>query len=369
MRINAITANYNAKSFTRNSQQNNRTQVQNNQTSPSFCGENKKHQSNSLLRGAQGLMLLSALSMTPSCSDVIGGKDKFEINLEHNIMDKKKDTSSIYIPPIIIERPDTVRDTLKVPEFLPGKDSIIYKDSIVYRDTIIRDTIHGEDVYIPYEKPLNPEISDKDKENMEEIGIEVEGDGDYVLASHFFAEYEGYDEARKLNMDLCSRDGSKYVYNAIRTGYSYNPDEGTSEIQLGKEQQFVRYEYTLSDDKQSLFVRTFVPKDEISISNDRGERSWEVFDGQLKQHSKWKELQTERGEIEIKNVRGGMLAILSGGVKVGEATKGNLDQSVKYVNNYEGERRFSDVQILTGGKYEPFPDPDTQDKYEQGLLK
>ena len=307
------------------------------------------------------MVLLSALAQgSMSCSDVIGGEDNIKIEQVHNVP-AKTDSVLVHTPPVIIH----TTDTLEVPVYLPGKDSIIYRDSIIYKT----DTIQGEDHYIPYEKPLNPEISEKDKENMEEVGVEIDGDGDYVMVSQFFNQYEGYDEMRKLNMDLCSRDGSKYVYNAIRTGYTDDPESGISKIILGKNQQFVRYEYSLSDDKKSFFVRTFVPIDDITISNSRGERNWDVFDNQLKQHSKWKELQSERGEIEIKNVKGGMLAILSGGVNVGEATHGREAQSVKYKNNYEGEREYSNIYVYMGGKYEPYPNPEDQDAYEQGKVK
>lgn len=379
MRINSIGMNYNANAFTRKNQQNKRVDVQN-QTSPAFCGEKNNKGDKSLLRGAQGLILLSALSgMTPSCSDVIGGEDDIKIEHIHNIK-VPVDSVPVFTPPIIINKTDTIRDTIRVPEYLPGDtiklpgDTIImppdtvYKDSIVYRDTIIHDTIPGETVYIPVEKPLDPEISQKDKENMEEIGIEIDGDGDYVMSAHYFDSYGGYDEARHLNMDLCSRDGSKYVYDAIRTGFTYDEDAGYDKLILGKNQQFVRYEYSLSDDKKRFNVRTFVPVDEISVSNNRGERSWDVFKGQLKAHSKWQELRSERGSIDIENVKGGMLAILAGGVQVGRAEKGDMKQSVRYINNFEGEHKYTDIHIYMGGKYEPLPNPEDQQKYEQGRL-
>lgn len=352
MRINAITPNYTARTFTRNNQRNNNTQ-----TNPSFNGE-KKH-SNTLLKGAQGLMLLSALSAAPSCSDFIGGEENIDITQVHNVP-AKTDSVKVISPPIIIH----TTDTIEKPIYIPGKDSIIYRDSIIHH----YDTIPGEDRYIPYEKPLDPEISQKDKENAEEVGIETEGDGDYVMASHFFNAYEGYDEYRELDMDLCARNGSKYVYNAIRTGYTDDPESGISKVILGKNQQFVRYEYSLSNDKKTFTVKTFVPIDDISISNNREERSWDVFDNQLKAHGKWKELQSERGRIDIQNVKGGMLSILSGGVKVGEASKGDEYQSVKYVNSYDGERKYTNIHVIMGGKYEPFPNPEDQEKYEQNKV-
>ncbi len=362
MRINSIGMNYNAKAFTRNNQQNNRVNVQN-QTNPAFCGDKNDKGHKSLLRGAEALMLLSLMSGAASCSDVIGGDDDIKIEHVHNIK-VPVDSVPVFTPPVIIHRTDTLRDT--IPVYLPG--DTVYRDSIVYRDTIIHDTIPGENIYIPVEKPLDPEISQKDKENMEELGIEIEGDGDYVLSAHYFDSYGGYDEARHLNMDLCTRDGSKYVYDAIRTGFTYDPDAGYDKLTLGKNQQFVRYEYSLSDDKKRFNVRTFVPVDEISVSNNRGERSWDVFKGQLKSHSKWQELRSERGSIDIENVRGGMLAILAGGIQVGHAEKGDMKQSVRYVNNFEGERKYTDIHIYMGGKYEPLPNPEDQEKYQQGRL-
>ena len=245
---------------------------------------------------------------------------------------------------IIQNKTDTIikTDTIKIPEIHTDTIKIpeIHTDTLYLPGEVVHDTIKvevpGPTVTVP-EKWESP-IPDKQKEIFDELGVSVDKNGKFVLSTNYYDEYNYTLNMKNINGGKSSRDGSMIVYDEIKTEWG---DEG---IQLGQNESFRRYQYSLSNDGKNLTIRQFRPKNNPSVSNGDGIPNWNVFNNQLKDDTQWVDAGVVTLSIEDGKVR------ITGTTQEndGELSKGDIENSVMFTNPYQGQWRLTDWKVKTG---------------------
>lgn len=252
---------------------------------------------------------------------------------------EKFDTTFIdRIDTMFIDRVDTIKvpeyhiDTIKVPE--------IHTDTLYLPGEVVHDTIKveipGPTVTVPeeWESP----VPDKQKEILDELGIKVDKSGKFVLSTNYYDEYNYTLSMKNINGGKSSRDGSTIVYDEIKTEW------GDNGLELGKNESYRRYQYSLSDDGRNLTIAKFKPVSDLSISNNAGQPNWSVFNNQLNDADQW----TYDGIMTL-SIQDGQVKIY-GTTDMGEGTlsPGDVENSVLFTNPYQGQWRLSDWKVQTG---------------------
>ena len=259
-------------------------------------------------------------------------------------------TVSITLPPetlqvvkhdTITER-DTIREYIKVPEYIHETDTLWRTDTIdhyIEVPKIIHDTtyveIPGPTVEVPEE--WDSPVPDKQKEILDQLGVSIDKNGKFVLSTNYYDEYNNSLSMKNINGGKSSRDGSTIVYDEIQTAW------GDNGLELGKNETYRRYHYSLSDDGRNLTITKFKPSDEFSMSNNNGQPNWNVFNNQLSDADKW----TYDGIMTL-TIDGDKVSIIGTSGNDGELSKGDVENSVMYTNPYNGQWRLSDWKVTTG---------------------
>lgn len=267
------------------------------------------------------------------------------------------DTKPIVLPPetltyivhdTLIER-DTLREYIKVPEYIHETDTLWRTDTIEHYievPKVVHDTttliIPGPTVEVPeeWESP----IPDKQKEIFDMLGIDIDKNGKFVLSTSYKDEYQTSLDMRVINGGKSARDGSVIVYDEIKTGWNDSDNKEMRGFILGKNETYRRYEYSLSDDGKNLTIVKFKPVSNFTLSNEDGKPNWDVFKNQLNDADAWTydgimTLSIEDGKVRV-------IGTSSGGD--GELSKGDIENSVMYTNPYEGQWRLTDWDVQTG---------------------
>lgn len=236
---------------------------------------------------------------------------------------------------IIENKTDTIfkTDTIKVPEI---KTDTLYLPGEIVHDTI-KVEVPGPTVTVPEE--WKSPIPDKQKELFDKLGIDVDKNGKFVLTMNYYDEYQQYLGMKNINGGKSSRDGSMIVYDEIKTGWG---DDG---LNLGQNETYTRYQYTLSNDGKNLSIRTFMPKSNIGVSNNSGQPNWSVFKAQLADDDKWQ----DKGVVNL-SIQGDGTVNITGTSDLtdGQLEKGDIENSIMYTNPYQGKWRLSDWKVQTG---------------------
>lgn len=233
---------------------------------------------------------------------------------------------------IVEHQTDTIfkTDTIKVPEII--RDTV-YVPEIVHDTTYVE--IPGPTVEVPEE--WDSPVPDKQKEILDQLGVSIDKNGKFVLSTNYYDEYNNSLSMKNINGGKSSRDGSTIVYDEIQTGW------GDNGLELGKNETYRRYHYSLSDDGRNLTITKFKPLDEFSMSNNNGQPNWNVFNNQLSDADKW----TYDGIMTL-TIDGDKVSIIGTSGNDGELSKGDVENSVMYTNPYNGQWRLSDWKVTTG---------------------
>ena len=160
----------------------------------------------------------------------------------------------------------------------------------------------------------------------------------FVLSTNYYDEYNYTLSMKNINGGKSSRDGSTIVYDEIKTEW------GDNGLELGKNESYRRYQYSLSDDGRNLTIAKFKPVSDLSISNNAGQPNWSVFNNQLNDADQW----TYDGIMTL-SIQDGQVKIY-GTTDMGEGTlsPGDVENSVLFTNPYQGQWRLSDWKVQTG---------------------
>lgn len=278
---------------------------------------------------------------------ILGSCGKLED--EHNLyvkiptdtVDREKIVEKIIEKIITVTETDTViqHDTLEVPVYIPGKDSIVYKDSIVhdttYIDRLVPYPVPGETIYVNTD--FKSEVPEKIKEMLNDLGIDSTGVGQFVYGLDWQDAKNNQVHRTLWDGGRTSRDGDVYIMNDIGTKWS-NPDE---KYVFGKNEQFKRHELYL-DGSKNLSDCQNTPLSPINVSNGNDAPNWFIFEsGQpTAEPGNW-----------VRNTPATFTKIADGKWQSSDGfiyEKGDKPNSIKKTNSHGSEWLLKDVSIIGG---------------------
>lgn len=293
-----------------------------NNNQPNIRFEGKKDSSNqdkSLLNAAR--MTTGALAASLILGGGLGSCDKFDE--EHNYTIKVPvDTVEKYIP--IIQDPDTVyqiqHDTIKVPVYIPGKDSIIYRDSIVH-DTINqiitkRDTIWMKE---EYDSPVAPVI----KKFYQVLNINP-GTGRIPVKMAWTDEMDG--SFNKSVFDGRSSSINQMTFNITKTPF----DEDQGGVVLGKNEEYFRLKFSKVNDRS------------LALTFEKPRIDGKPADGRDDQ---WKASEYYIYDIKTDDVKRYTLKDDNSLEDRGEFMQGDMPSSIILNNPYGSKYRYSSLSV------------------------
>ncbi|CCY23914.1 unknown [Brachyspira sp. CAG:484] len=315
MRINSINSSYMPARNLANRQNQN-----NNMTTPNIQFEGKKdHNGDKTLRKA-GTLTTGALA----ASMLLGGMGSCDkLDVEHDFTIKVPvDTVEKYIP--IIQDPDTVyqiqHDTIEVPVYIPGKDSIIYRDSIVH-DTINQIITKHDTIWMKpeYDSPVAPII----KKFYQVLNINP-GNGKIPVKMAWTDEKDG-----SFNKSVFSGKDSPInvmTYNITKTPF----DEDAGGVVLGKNEEYYRLKFSKVNDR-SLALTFEKPRIEGKPADGRDDQ--------------WKPVEYYIYDIRTNDVKRYTLKDDNSLEDRGEFLPGDMPSSIILSNPYGSKYRYSSLSV------------------------
>lgn len=317
MRINSINSSY----MTPRNMANYNNKPNNNRPDIQFEGKKDPSNDKSLLNTAKMTTGALAASLILGAGGGFSSCDKFDE--EHNYIIKVPvDTVEKYIP--IIQDPDTIykiqHDTIKVPVYIPGKDSIIYRDSIVH-DTINqiitkRDTIWMKE---EYDSPVAPVI----KKFYETLNINP-GNGRIPVKMVWTDEKDG-----SLNKSIFAGKSSsvnQMTFNITKTPF----DEDQGGVVIGKNEQYSRLKFSKVNDKSLALI---FEKPRIDGKPEEG------------RDDQWRAVEYYIYDIKTDDVKRYTLKEDNSLEDRGEFMQGDMPSSIILNNPYSSKYRYSSLSV------------------------
>ena len=251
----------------------------------------------------------------------MGSCDKLDV--EHDFTIKVPvDTVEKYIP--IIQDPDTVyqiqHDTIEVPVYIPGKDSIIYRDSIVH-DTINQIITKHDTIWMKpeYDSPVAPII----KKFYQVLNINP-GNGKIPVKMAWTDEKDG-----SFNKSVFSGKDSPInvmTYNITKTPF----DEDAGGVVLGKNEEYYRLKFSKVNDR-SLALTFEKPRIEGKPADGRDDQ--------------WKPVEYYIYDIRTNDVKRYTLKDDNSLEDRGEFLPGDMPSSIILSNPYGSKYRYSSLSV------------------------
>lgn len=287
----------------------------NNMNNLNFSGE-KGNRSNGLQKGAQAVMLATALSAgagMQSCGKLQDRVHNHYFTIPSDTF-KQGELKPIITPPeyIIVEKPgETVHDTIREIVTIPG------------------DTVNIKEDW-------KSKVPPKQEEMYDALGIEPTGDGKFFIKMSYYDNKNYVLVQRLLNGQASSRDGKVLVYNVIRTKW----DDNAENVVLGKNEEYQKMLVYLSEDEELLGMKMLEPKIKFSVDNNDNKSNWSVFkSGALSTPDLW----TDKDAIFMTN-KGDFVEVDNGF----QLKKGRSDQSVTAINPHGAEWELKDWSVIKG---------------------